>query len=338
MNERLGMQSVLLNRAVSLEEAVSIGGAKEKEGPLGNTFDQTVSDPYFGMKSWEQAESRLLYLSVYGLLQKSGYDATAISYLISGDLQAQSASASYGLRSLGIPFFGVFGACSTMSESLSLGAMLLGGGYAERIICATSSHFCSAEKQFRTPLDYGGQRSPTAQWTVTASGAVLLSDKDAPPYITHITTGKVVDFGVKDATNMGAAMAPAFADTLCAHFRDTGRTPEDYDMIYSGDLGFVGMRIAEKLCAREGYDLTGHYTDCGTLIYDREGQDVHAGGSGCGCSASVLAGKIIPELKKGAKKRVLFCATGALLNPIVIMQKETIPGICHAVCLDTKRP
>ena len=335
--EFIGKQTVRFSCPPTVEETACIGGKKEKEGPLGNCFDHTSEDEYFGMKSWEQAESELLYLACYALLKKSGYTSDDIRYIIAGDLQAQSASASYGLRNFAIPLLGVFGACSTMSEALSLAAMTVGGGFGDRVIAATSSHFCSAEKQFRTPLEYGGQRAPTAQWTVTASGAALVSDKGTPPYITHVTTGKMVDFGVKDANNMGAAMAPAFADTVMRHFEDTGRSPSDYDLIVSGDLGRIGSNIARELCEREGYHLGENYKDCGMMIFAPERQDVHAGGSGCGCSASVLCGHIIPEMKQGKLKKVLFAATGALLNPIVILQKESIPCICHAVAIETEK-
>ena len=321
----------------TIEETACIGGRKEKEGPLGGCFDQTSEDEYFGTSSWEQAESELLFRACDTLLQKSGRHQEDINYIIAGDLQAQSASVSYGLRSLPIPLLGVFGACSTMAESLSLSALTVGGGFASRVIAATSSHFCSAEKQFRYPLEYGGQRTPTAQWTVTASGAALVSDTGVPPYITHVTCGKMVDFGLKDAANMGAAMAPAFADTLIRHFEDTGRTPADYDLIVSGDLGRIGSEIAKDLLSREGYPLGDNYKDCGVMIFDPKRQDVHAGGSGCGCSASVLCGHIIPEMKRGKLKRVLFAATGALLNPIVILQKESIPSICHAVAIDMEK-
>ena len=332
-----GKQTVHFEIPPTIEETASVGGKKEKEGPLGMTFDQTSDDEYFGTSSWEQAESELLFRACDTLLQKSGWRAEDINYIIAGDLQAQSASVSYGLRSFAVPLLGVFGACSTMAESLSLAALAVGGGFGRRVIAATSSHFCSAEKQFRYPLEYGGQRTPTAQWTVTASGAALVSDKGIPPYITHVTCGKMVDYGVKDATNMGAAMAPAFADTVIRHFEDTGRTPDDYDLIVSGDLGSVGASIARALLKREGYQLGSNYNDCGMMIFDPKKQDVHAGGSGCGCSASVLCGHIIPQMKKGKLKRVLFAATGALLNPIVILQKESIPSICHAVAIDMEK-
>ena len=231
---------------------------------------------------------------------------------------------------------GLYGACSTMAESLSLASMLLDGGYGTKIAAMTSSHFCSAERQYRSPLEYGGQRTPTAQWTVTGSGCVILADQGPGPYITHVTTGKVVDKGIKDAANMGAAMAPAAYSTLSAHFQDTGRKPSDYDLIVTGDLGQLGRDIVADWFHRDGMDLK-NFNDCGTLIYDLEGQDVHCGGSGCGCSAVVLAGMLLNGMAGGRWKRILFCGTGALLSPTSSQQGESIPAICHAVALDIRK-
>ena len=238
------------------------------------------------------------------------------------------------MRDSEIPYFGLYGACSTMAESISLGAMLVDGGYATHVCAATSSHFCSSERQFRFPLEYGGVRTPTAQWTVTGSGAVILSAAGSGPCVTYVTTGKIVDKGITDGANMGAAMAPAAYDTLSAHFKDTGRTPMDYDAIFTGDLGAIGHRAVLEAFQKDGYDLANRYFDCGLLIYDRAKQDVHAGGSGCGCAASVLCGHILPNLKSGIWKRVLFSATGALLSATTTQQGLSIPGICHAVSLE----
>ena len=256
---------------------------------------------------------------------------------MAGDLLNQCAGSTFAARDLPIPYFGVYGACSTMAESLSLAAMTIDGGYADTVCAMTSSHFCSAERQFRLPLEYGGQRTPTAQWTVTGAGALLLTSEGEGPYVTHVTTGRIRDAGVTDANNMGAAMAPAAYETLRAHFADTGRTPADYAAIITGDLGKIGHEILTDLFLRDGVDLGVCSTDCGMLIFNPETQDVHAGGSGCGCSASVLCGHILQRMTCGDWPRVLFAATGALMSPTTSQQGESIPGICHAVVLDVDK-
>ena len=260
-----------------------------------------------------------------------------IQYLFAGDLLNQCAGSTFAARDLPIPYFGVYGACSTMAESLSLAAMTIDGGYADTVCAMTCSHFCSAERQFRFPLEYGGQRTPTAQWTVTGAGALMLTSEGEGPYVTHVTTGRIFDAGVTDANNMGAAMAPAAYETLKAHFADTGRTPADYAAIITGDLGKIGHEILTDLFLRDGVDLGVCSTDCGMLIFNPATQDVHAGGSGCGCSASVLAGHLLKLLDCGDWPRVLFAATGALMSPTTSQQGESIPGICHAVVLDVNR-
>ena len=257
-----------------------------------------------------------------------------IDYILAGDLLNQCVGAHYSVRDLDIPFFGLYGACSTMSEGLSIGSMLVDGGYANRVMCMTSSHFCSSERQFRNPLEYGGQRTPSAQWTVTGAGCAILAKDGDGPKITHITTGKVIDKGITDVSNMGAAMAPAAIDTLIAHFNDTGRTPDYYDMILTGDLGVIGSDILTELMLKEGFDLHQLHNDCGKMIYDIEKQDVHAGGSGCGCFGSVFCGYIFNELRKNNIKKILVMATGALMNPTVIEQGESIPGVAHAVAIE----
>lgn len=335
MGKRNGKQTVKIDSAVSIASTACIVGPKEGEGPLRLYFDEIIDDELFGEKTWEKAESKLIRETFAKILSKAGKTPGDINYVIAGDLLNQCIAANFGLRESGVPFFGVFGACSTMGESMSLGSMLIDGGFAENIVCLTSSHFCSAERQFRFPLELGCQRPPTSQWTVTGSGGVALSNQGQGPYITYITTGKIIDMGIKDANNMGAAMAPAAADTILTHFKDTGFTPEHYDLIVTGDLGVIGKSICEDFLKRYGYDLGERYNDCGMMIFDRQRQDVHAGGSGCGCSASVFAGYIFGEIKKGNLKNVLFVPTGALLSTVSTQQGETIPCIAHAVSIQS---
>jgi stage V sporulation protein AD len=333
--KRLGKQTIKLKNPPSMLAAAAVVGPKEGEGPLSKYFDMIQKDDYFGQESWEKAESKFLEEAVKRAINKSGISATSIDYMLAGDLLNQIISSSFAARTLQIPFLGLYGACSTMAESLSIGSMIIDGGYADHVICATSSHFSSAERQYRFPLEQGVQRPPFAQWTVTGSGATILAAKGNGPYITCITTGKVIDFGIKDANNMGAAMAPAAADTLVAHFKDTGRTPKYYDLIVTGDLATVGRNITLELMQKEGLNLKYNYNDCGCMIYDNEKQDTHSGGSGCGCSASVLNGYLYDMLLHGEIKKLLFVATGALLSPISSWQGESIPCIAHAVAIET---
>ena len=332
-NKKLGRQTVALQDPPSVIGSASVVGKKEGEGPLAATFDHISQDDTFGERSWEKAESAMQKLALAAALNKAGLSVSGLDYLLAGDLLNQCIGSGFAVRGQDVPFFGLYGACSTMAESLSLAAMLLGGGYGTKIAAMTSSHFCSAERQYRSPLEYGGQRTPTAQWTVTGSGCVILADQGPGPYVTHVTTGKIVDKGIKDAANMGAAMAPAAYATIAAHFQDTGRKPSDYDLIVTGDLGQLGRDIVADWFHRDGMDLK-NLNDCGTLIYDLEGQDVHCGGSGCGCSAVVLAGMLLNGMAGGRWKRILFCGTGALLSPTSSQQGESIPSICHAVTLD----
>ena len=265
---------------------------------------------------------------------KSGIPATEIDYCFAGDLLNQCISSSFGLRELNIPFFGVFGACSTFVESLCLGSVFIESKAAKNVICATSSHFCSAEKQFRFPLELGNQRPPTSQWTVTGSGAAILSSAGNGPKITCITPGKIVDMGIKDANNMGAAMAPAALDTLIAHFSDTGRKPSYYDVIITGDLGYIGKEILGELCESKGYNIKSNYEDCGVLIFDKENQDTHSGGSGCACVGTVFSGYLYKQLKDKKINKILLIATGALMNSMSTQQGESIPGIAHAIAIE----
>ncbi len=333
--KKLGSQTVALSNPPSIIGHGNVVGKKEGEGPLKECFDYIDKDDTFGQSSWEKSEAQMQKQALTNALDKAGQSVSELDFLFAGDLLNQCISSSYAARGQDVSFFGLYGACSTMGEGLALAAMALDGGFGQRAAAVASSHFCTAERQYRNPLEYGSQRTPTAQWTVTGSGAVVLA-KDGPgPYITHCTIGKIIDKGIKDANNMGAAMTPAAVDTLTAHFHDTGRTPGYYDLIVTGDLGVLGRELLLELMAREGYDLSANHTDCGILIFDVKGQDVHCGGSGCGCSASVLTGHLLPEMKQGRWDNILFCPTGALHSPTSAMQGESIPGICHAVAIST---
>ena len=335
--KRLGKQSVKLTLQPSLAGAACVGGKMEGEGPLRKHFDLISPDSRFGAKSWEKAESAMLDKCYTLACEKAGLAIGDPEYVFAGDLLNQCAGSAYALRNCGSPYFGLYGACSTMGESLALAAMMIDGGFARCTAAATSSHFCSAERQFRYPLQYGNQRAPTAQWTVTGAGVVILRDTGPGPYVTHVTTGIVADAGVTDMANMGAAMAPAAYSTLTAHFEDTGRSPDYYDVIVTGDLGVVGSDILRDLFARDGVQLGPRYMDCGRLIYYIESQDAHAGGSGCGCSAAVLAGHLLHGMQEGFWKKILFAPTGAMMSPTANQQGESIPGICHAVALEKER-
>lgn len=334
MNKKLGKQTVIFEKPPIIEGFASIAGQKEGEGPLRDSFDCVLSDDSCGEKSWEKAESAILKNAVSYAMKKTKISAQEVDYIFGGDLINQCVSAHYALRDFNIPFFGLYGACSTMTEGMSLAAMLVGGDYAKRAMCVTSSHFCSSEKQFRYPLEYGGQRAPSAQWTVTGAGCAIIARNGNGPQITHVTTGKIVDKGITDIGNMGAAMAPAAIDTLTAHFKDTGRQPQDYDLILTGDLGVVGSDVLVELMLEEGYDIGELHNDCGKMIFDIEKQDVHSGGSGCGCCGSVLCGHILKALTNGEYDRILVMATGALMNPMTVQQGESIPAIAHAVVIE----
>lgn len=333
MTKRNGKQTVKIQNTVNIVSTASIVGPKEGEGPLRHYFDNIIDDELWGEKTWEKAESKLIRETLAKVLSKGDKTPGEINYIISGDLLSQCIAASFGIRESEIPFFGIYGACSTMGESMIIGSMLIDGGFAENLVCLTSSHFCSAEKQFRFPLELGSQRPPTSQWTVTGAGGAMLSNDGTGPYITYITTGKIVDMGIKDANNMGAAMAPAAADTIITHFKDTGFPSDYYDLVITGDLGYVGNAICNDILKNQGLDIGDKLNDCGLLIFDREKQDAHAGASGCGCSAAVFAGYIYSELQKGNINRVLFIPTGALHSTVSIQQGESIPSIAHAVSI-----
>ena len=333
--KKLGRQTAALPSRPRIIASAAVGGKREGEGPLKDCFDRVSADSYFGEESWERAESHMIRECFDLACNKAGL-AAAPDYIIAGDLLNQCVSSAFAMKDSGAPYFGVYGACSTMAESLTLAAMLVDGGYAETACAVTGSHFCTAERQYRYPLEYGGQRTPTSQWTVTGAGAAITGALGRGPYISHVTTGRIVDAGINDANNMGAAMAPAAYDTLCAHFTDTGRAPEYYDAIFTGDLGALGHDIVQDMFAADGVKLGARYMDCGVLIYDLRTQDVHAGGSGCGCCASVLCGHILPAMRKGIWKRVLVAATGALMSPTSAQQGASIPGICHAVAIESE--
>ena len=332
--EHLGKQTIKLDKPVTISETACIVGPKESDGPMAQYFDQCLQDEFWGEKTWEKAESKILKETVNTLISKSGVPANQINYCFAGDLLNQCISSSFGLRELNIPFFGVFGACSTFAESMCLGSVFVSSGSATNVLCATSSHFCSAEKQFRFPLELGNQRPPSSQWTVTGSGAAILSSTGDGPYITHITPGKIIDLGITDANNMGAAMAPAFVDTLINHFNDTGRNPSYYDAIISGDLGYIGKDIAIDLALSKGYDIKDNYYDCGVLMFDKKNQDTHSGGSGCACLGTIFSGYFFKQLKERKLKRILLIATGALMNSTSSQQGESIPGIAHALSIE----
>lgn len=336
------MQATIeLLRRPKLCMGAAIAGKKEGEGPLGSRYDQIIEDDLFGEESWEKAEHRLFYTAADACIRKAGLTHSQVDVLLGGDLLNQITSTSMAARELKIPFLGLYGACSTMAESLCIGAMLVDAGHVRTALCAASSHFCSAERQYRFPLEYGSQRTPTAQWTVTGAGASLLSLDESLPAAarcTHVTIGRVTDLGIADANNMGAAMAPAAADTLTRHFADTGRSAKDYDLIVTGDLGQVGHDILLALMEERGLPLSPqHYMDCGLAVFSPE-QDVHAGGSGCGCSAIVLNSLLLSRLRRGEVHRILFMATGALLSTTSTQQGETIPGIAHAIVLEGEPP
>ncbi len=331
--KKLGKQSISFDTPPTILDCASIVGPKESDGPLAKYFDQTLEDEFWGEKSWEKAESKIIKETVNTVISKSGISSTEIDCCFAGDLLNQCISSSFGLRDINIPFFGLFGACSTFVESLSLGSICI-ESFANNVLCATSSHFCSAEKQFRFPLELGNQRPPSSQWTVTGAGAAILTKSGQGPFVTCITPGKIVDMGIKDANNMGAAMAPAFADTVITHFLDTGRNPSYYDAIISGDLGYIGKDIAIDILRSQGYQVEKNYNDCGVLIFDKASQDTHSGGSGCGCVASVFSGYLFKQLKERKIKKLLLVATGALTNSTTAQQGESIPSIAHAISIE----
>lgn len=334
MGKRVGNQTVQIQTKPRIIATTSIVGPKEGLGPLKDYFDIILQDDTNGKDSYEKAESSILYDAIAETIKKSGLDESCINYLLAGDLLNQLASANFAARDINIPFIGLYGACSTMAESLGVAAMLMDGGFADYVVAATSSHFSAAERQFRFPLEYGSQRPETAQWTVTGAGAMLLGKEGKFPYVSYVTTGKVKDYGIKDANNMGAAMAPAAVDTIGAHLKDLNRDPNYYDLIATGDLGKVGRNITENLLKEYGFNLQKNYMDCGEQIFFNEEQKTNSGGSGCGCSAVVSCGYIYKNMLEGKLKRILLVSTGALLSTTSSLQGESIPGIAHAVSIE----
>ena len=340
MSQNLGKASVRPEVPVYILNSGSIVGTKEGQGPLGLLFDMVGNDDMFGCESWEEAESSLQKTAVQLALEKAKVKAEDIKFIFAGDLLGQSIASSFGISSYQMPMLGVYGACSTCGESLAIGTMAIAGGFADKAVCVTSSHFASAEKEFRFPLDYGNQRPLSASWTVTGSGAFVLGQDmfcgsgKARAQITGMTVGKIVDYGLKDSMNMGACMAPAAASTLEQHFTDFADSPDEFDKIITGDLGKVGQRVLIDLLRERGYDISEQHMDCGLEIYDGESQDTHAGGSGCGCSAVTLSAYILKQLQEGNWKKVLFMPTGALLSKTSFNEGMSVPGIAHAVVIE----
>ena len=335
-SKKLGKQTIaFVNPPVIIGNA-SVAGPKEGQGPLGKRFDVVLKDSLDGEQTFEKAERKMLKKSCEMAIKYAGLTSQDMDFMMAGDLLNQIISANFTARDLGVPFIGLYGACSTMFEGLALGSMLIDGGYANNVLAAASSHYNTAERQYRFPTEMGVQRPLTAQWTVSGAGAVVLTSQGKGPAVTHATIGKVIDLGITDPNDMGSAMAPAAADTIISHFKDTGRVPSDYDLIITGDLASIGRALTEQLVKQAGYDISKNYTDCGILIFD-PAQDTHAGGSGCGCSAVVLTGFLLKEIMAGKYKRILGIGTGALLSPTSSLQGESIPGVAHAVVIDAYR-
>ena len=332
---RIGAGTIRLEKPVAIAATAAVGSRMEKEGPLGAEFDRLVEDSSFGEKSWEKAETKMQTLAIELALQKGNTTAEQVDVMLGGDLLNQCIASAYAVREQGRPFLGLYGACSTMAESLTLASLLVESGAARKALAVTSSHFCSSERQFRFPLDYGGVRTPTAQHTATAAGAALVG-MAGPITVRGVCIGRVVDLGVTDMNNMGAAMAPAAWDTLRQYFTDTGTSPADYDKIITGDLAQVGSDLLVRLAAEENCDLRPRYTDCGLMLYEREKQQVDAGASGCGCSAAVMCAHFLPAMQQGKYRNILFMATGALMSPTACQQGESIPGIAHLLHLTAK--
>ena len=333
MPERKGQYTVTLSSRPSILGYAAVVGKKEGEGPLGRYFDFIFEDTTLGEKTWEKAESALQREALTRALDKAGLSPSQINFLFAGDLLNQNIASTFGMRETNIPLLGQFGACSTMAQTLAMASIFVDSGAADLCAAVTSSHFCTAERQFRFPLEYGGQRTPTAQWTATASGSAIVGMGGNGVHIEAVCIGKVNDLGVTDANNMGAAMAPAAADTIYNFLTDTATAPDDYDMIVTGDLSAVGSELLRDLLERKGIKLGDKHADCGLMIYDREKQDVHAGGSGCGCSASVLCSYLLGKLERRELHNLLFVATGALMSPTSSQQGESIPGIAHLIHL-----
>lgn len=336
MGMKIGTQSAQMANPVYIGAYASVVGPKEGDGPLKYSFDEIAEDELYDEKTWEKAESKMVKTAFSKILTKGKINGDQIDYVLTGDLLNQCIASSFGLKESQTSFLGLYGACSTMAESMSIAAMLVDGGFAQNAIAITSSHYCSSERQYRFPVELGNQRTPTSQWTVTGSGGVLVTNQSdgANIQIKRLTVGKIVDMGIKDVNNMGAAMAPAAAETLLTHLQDFQLDASYYDLIVTGDLGSLGKEICQELVEQNGYDISKNYQDCGVLIFDAKRQDVHAGGSGCGCSATVLAGELLGRLRRGELQKLLFVGTGALLSPVSSGQGQPILGIAHAVGIE----
>ncbi|MEH2945865.1 stage V sporulation protein AD [Sporofaciens sp. JLR.KK001] len=329
-----GLQSIAFKESPYLVSSASVAGKKEGEGPLGKMFDMVEKEDLFGENTWEEAESTMQKEACLLAMGKAHMEAKDVRYLFGGDLLRQGVATSMGVSELNIPLFGLFGACSTSGEALALASMSVAAGYGECMLAVTSSHFGSAEKEFRFPLGYANQRPLSAQWTVTGSGAFLVGTKRSHVRITGVTVGKIVDYGLKDSQNMGACMAPAACDTIIRNLEDFGRKAEDYNRIITGDLGYVGQSILFDLMRGKGYDIKKNHMDCGMTIFDQMTQDTHAGGSGCGCAATTLSAYILPKVERGEWKRVLFVPTGALMSTVSYNEGASVPGIAHGIVLE----
>lgn len=335
MAKRIGKGTIIFENKPVIISSGAVVGKKEGEGPYGEFFDYVLEDSRFGEKTFEQAESKMQKMATAYAINKIGLKADDIDTLCAGDLLNQCIGTSFGLKDYNIPLIGVYGACSTMALSMIITSFMIESGAVNKGVAVTSSHFCSAERQYRFPLEYGSQRTPNSQWTVTGSGAALLSNSGEGPVIFAVTIGKIVDLGVKDQNNMGAAMAPAAADTIVTFLKDTNTKPKDYDAIFTGDLGLVGSDLLYALTDKEGIDIRNRHNDFGVMMFDIGKQDAHSGASGCGCSASLMCSYVMEQFKKGNFKNILYCATGALLSPTSVMQGGTVPGICHLVNIKT---
>lgn len=331
---RQGKRTILFPNRPVISGWASVVGKKEGEGPLGREFDRVEQDSRFGCASWEQAETKFQKSALNLALKRADLTKQELDAVFSGDLLNQCAASNFAMRGVQVPVLGLYGACSTMAEALLLAGCAVNAGYGSSCAAVSSSHFAAAERQYRFPLAYGGQRTPTAQWTVTGAGATVIRSKGSGPAMIGATLGTVQDKGITDANNMGAAMAWAAYDTIRAHFSESGLGPEDYDLIVTGDLGKLGKELVTEFFSRDGVKLTERYEDCGVLIFDPSTQDVHCGGSGAGCSAAVLAAHLLPGLEHKRWNRLLFCGTGALLSPTTVQQKQSIPAVCHAVALE----
>lgn len=333
-NKKIGEQTVKFETPPVIISTAAVVGAKEGSGPLKDYFDIITEDASFGENTWEKAESKFVKEGLNLAIKKSDLNLPDIDYIIAGDLLNQSIGSTFGIKDLERPFFGVFAACSTIGEAMGLAAILVDGNFAKNVLVGASSHFCTAEKQFRFPLELGTQRPLSSTWTVTGQGSAIISKDGDGPVITYITTGKIVDLGITDANNMGAAMAPAAVNVLLSHFKDTNTTPDDFDLILTGDLGYVGKALVIDLMASEGYNLNRNYTDCGIEIFDQTTQDTHSGGSGCACSAATFCAYYYKKLKAGELKKVFFIPTGALMSTTSAQQGESIPAIAHGVIIE----